>query len=399
MVAGGRSARSSVGRPVVVLDQGEADAQHSGLDAILVEARRAAPRPSTDRTAAPARRPPRRARGGRPRRARRRGASPGPAARSAPAASPSTRASLALLQRDQALQRQAMARVARPRDLVEDLRREFVLVALEVHLDQRQAGEDPPGLVVAQAELVGRRPGACRRARRRGRARRRRRPRRPRSPGPARRRRPGRRSGAPSACSSTTSAASSSPAWMWARAVAAWRSDNRPRFGGRPPTASRARCRTADRLQRLAPVLMVLAPRPLDQGGQLAVGVRVGPANPVEPRRCVVGPVQRDQPDQELHHPGRVGLDERRPELVQPQAHGLGRDVGTLRHAHRATESRHGGSARRARHRPSPWRACSAPSTSRRSSSARHARSCAARSRSVPSDASRARRNAPNRWW
>ena len=144
--------------------------------------------------------------------------------------------------------------------------------------------------------------------------------------------------GCAKACSTTAPAASSSPAWMWAPAVAAWRRDSRPRLGGRPPTASSARCRWRSASRGSPAVLMMLAPRALDQGGQLAVGVRVRPANAVEPRRCIVGPVQRDQPDQELHHPGRVGLDERCAELVEPQAQRSGRDVGALRHAHRAIE-------------------------------------------------------------
>ncbi len=38
---------------------------------------------------------------------------------------------------------------------MEDSRRSFVVVALEMDFDQRQVGEGAPGFVAAQAELVG----------------------------------------------------------------------------------------------------------------------------------------------------------------------------------------------------------------------------------------------------
>ena len=97
-----------------------------------------------------------------------------------------------------------------------------------------------------------------------------------------------------------------------------------------------------DRFEGLAPVLVVLAPGALDVGDEVAVGVGMGVAHPVEPGRCVVGSSERDQPKDELHDPCRVALDELWSELVQPQPNGLHCDVGVgaLRHAHRANDGR-----------------------------------------------------------
>ena len=61
-----------------------------------------------------------------------------------------------MLQRDEALQRETVARLARRGHLVEGAPRRVVLVALEVHLDERQAGEDRARFVTVEAELVGR---------------------------------------------------------------------------------------------------------------------------------------------------------------------------------------------------------------------------------------------------
>ena len=44
----------------------------------------------------------------------------------------------------------------------------------------------------------------------------------------------------------------------------------------------------AERLQWLPAVLVMLAPCALDEGGELAVSIRMGPANPLQPRRRVV---------------------------------------------------------------------------------------------------------------
>src|SRR4249919_575447 len=90
-----------------------------------------------------------------------------------------------------------------------------------------------------------------------------------------------------------------------------------------------------DRSQRLPPVLMMLAPRPFDDRDELAVGVWVRRADSLQPLRRVVGTGDRDQADQELHDPDWIRLDERRAELLQPEADRAGGHLGTVGHAHR----------------------------------------------------------------
>ena len=85
-------------------------------------------------------------------------------------------------------------------------------------------------------------------------------------------------------------------------------------------------------------MLVMLGARHLDQRGELAVGLRMGPANPLQPGRSVVGVAQGDQSDEQLHHPRRVGLDRRRAELVQPQADRPHGEVRLLQRARRTTE-------------------------------------------------------------
>ena len=148
------------------------------------------------------------------------------------------------------------------------------------------------------------------------------------------------------------------------------------------PIASRRR---RDRLERLAPVLVVLAPRPLDERGELAVGVRMGPANPLQPRRrvvrsrsSVISPISSS-----TTHAGSVSIG-RRAELVQPQAHGPDGVVGAVGHAHRAAERRPQDPPGAIHVAASPSRAAARRRRPRDPRAPAHARSCAARSLDAP---------------
>ena len=173
---------------------------------------------------------------------------------------------------------------------------------------------------------------------------------------------------------------------------------SRPRFGRIAADRIHRDAQAAERLQWLPAVLVVLAPRALDERGELAVGIGVGPANPLQPRRGVVRRGRRDQPDDELHDPCRLGLDERGAELVQPQAH---RPDATSAPSDMLMDAP--SAARRIRPArstsPIAMACCSAPLDVAPLLEAR-ARPIVRRPHAStrPSDASRARRNAPNRW-
>ena len=363
-------------------------------------ARRSAQRRSTDRTAAPARRPPRRTPGGRPCPARLKTSRASASRAAASASSPRTLASLArcsvtvLCSVTRWLASLACVTSSRIRTAG------VALVALEVHLDPRQPGEDPPRLVAARgragppiataldarssarAELAGRGRDVRREPRmanlvghrvadrvgeRRARG----------SPRPRRGRRPGcRRAPWPRAGAATD------------RVVAAFR--RRPpsprRGGGSPPAAGPG-----------AGGARSTRPR---SGRGARRRRRDGPA-----RRAPATAAHRRRPDSEIrpirNSTTQVGsrLDERRTELVQPQPQRPARHVGAVGHAHRSTD-------RRVEDLPGPLDVADRHGVLQRSGDVSAGPRGPAtpgrgppRAWRSPSDPSRARRKAPNRWW
>ena len=396
-MAGGRSARSNHRRPVVVLDEGEADAQHAGLDPIPVEVRQERRRGR--------RIEPQRLLGGllaehmADRRVRLGAEAPRLGQqRIGTGGVPEQARQLGVLQRDEPLQRQAMTRVARTRDLVEDPRRGFVLVAFDVELSQRGAGEDPPGFVVAQGELVGRLFGARRELVR---------PRElPRGGGHERREpRHAHVIGHPAAGRVRQGlldhrACRVQIARLDVGTGGGGGEEGQQTAARRSPTDGVQReVQVTDRLPRLPAVLMVLATM-LPRSGRVSSpsasgcarrtrsshdGASSAPSSVISPIRnstTPLGSVSTNAPPNSWSH--------RRSALAATSA-----PSDMLIERRRAARR-----IRPARSTSPIAMACvSAPSTSRRSSSTRHARSCAARTWAVPSEASRARRKAPNRWW
>ena len=189
---------------------------------------------------------------------------------------------LGALQRDGVLQRQAVTRVGRLRHLAEDPLGGLALVALEVHLDPRQPGVDDPELVALEAEPIRR----SQRARRQalgapelpGRGRDvRRQPRMANIVGhrvPDRlgerllQDRPGRGEVAGLDVGSRGGRGQERQQTGWSRCS---------------PEGLHRHAEAADRFQRLPPVLVVLAPRALDQCSELTVGIGMGALDALQP--------------------------------------------------------------------------------------------------------------------
>ena len=201
-------------------------------------ARRSARRSATARTETPGPRPPRPGRGAR--RGRRAGSRgrPARAVRAAAASSPRAprqRACCRVVALCTVNRRPASAST---RTCSKTSRALLQLVPLEVQLDHRHPGIDPPGLVAAQPEDVGRLDRPHEPARRLGATRLPPRRRTPRRPGCGPHRRPRCRRVGAWRRRARQRPRRAAPAWMWARAVVTCSRDSRPRFGGLPSTAS-----------------------------------------------------------------------------------------------------------------------------------------------------------------
>ena len=246
---------------------------------------------------------------------------------------------LGAMQRDRVLQRHAVTGVARLRDLAEDPLGRLALVALEVHLDPRQTGEDDPELVALEAESIRRSQGARRQVvgvpelARRGRDVRPE-PRMANIVGHVVPDRPGERL-------LEDRPGRGEVAGLDAGACGG-RGQERQQAGWWRCSAEGLdrHAEAADRFQWLPLLLVVLAPRALDQGSELTLSIGMGPLDALQPLRRIVAPRQRDQADQELEDPGRISLDERSTELVQPQPQCPRGHVGAVGHAHRSTDRR-----------------------------------------------------------
>src|SRR3954447_4298411 len=92
------------------------------------------------------------------------------------------------------------------------------------------------------------------------------------------------------------------------------------------------------RVLGFAVVEMKLCPSTMDEGVELAVGLRVGPLQPVQPPDRVLGAGYRDQADEELGDLLRIRLEDLSAGLVQPRSDRRPCDVG-VRHRHVASQS------------------------------------------------------------
>ena len=202
---------------------------------------------------------------------------------------------LGALQRDRVLQRHAVARVAGLRDLAEDpLRGSRSLRSRCTSTSASPAKTTPSSWRRGRARSADRKAldarlvGAPELARPRPR-------RTPRAPDGEPRRSPRSPTGSASACSRIAPAAARSPAWTQARAVADGQERQQTGWWRCSAEGLHRHAEAADRFQRLPPVLVVLAPRALDQGSELTVGVGMGALDALQPLRRIVAPGQRDQ--------------------------------------------------------------------------------------------------------
>ena len=241
-----------------------------------------------------------------------------------------------LLERDGRLDRETAADVAGPFDVVEQANGGVVVVgALDEHFDAGETGEDATRVVAPERELVGgpqgvfgqlvgppQLAGARRDVRGEGRV--------AHVVGDPAVHGPGQRlvehRGRPWEVAGLDEGSGHRHREQRQQALAGW------------PPVQRDQCPllVAQRRQRLPAMLAVLAPGAFDEREERALGVRVGLANPLQPRRRILGAAERDQPDQELQERVRIGVDGHLTELVQPQPDRLHGDAGAVGEAHGA---------------------------------------------------------------